>query len=195
MAQTGFRSHRLIPYDEEFRMMTLPTTTKGTALVFPGKGVKINHIHYWSGIFRSPTVENRRVPIRYDPYDAGVAYAYIGSRWVSCFSERYPAFRGRSEREMMLAAAEVRRRWRDHSRNLELTARKLADFVTSVEAEEVLLLQRLRDAEAKSMRHIAGGHPAQSRSAATHPYDGQMAPANGDPARYEPHVPELFEEY
>jgi len=195
MAQTGFRSHRSIPYDEEFRMMTLPTTTKGTALVFPGKGVKINHIHYWSSVFRSPAVENMRVPIRYDPYDAGVAYAYVGSRWVSCCSEHYAAFRGRSEREMMLAAAEVRRRWRDHSRNLELTARKLADFVTSVEAEELLLLQRLRDAEAKSIRHISAEHPAQSESAATRPDHGRMTSADGELARYEPHVLELFEEY
>ena len=176
-------------------MMTLPTTTKGTALVFPGKGVKINHIHYWSTAFRAPTVENARVPIRYDPYDAGVAYAYVGSRWVSCCSEHHAEFRGRSEREMMLAAAEVRRRWREHSRNLELTARKLADFVTSVESEESLLLQRLRDIEAKSIHYVAGDRLAHSESAAIGPDDGQMASANGEPGRSEPHLPELFEEY
>ncbi len=195
MANTGFRSHRSIPYDEEFRMMTLPTTTKRTALVFPGKGVKINYIHYWSSAFRAPTVENTSVPIRYDPYDAGVAYAYVGSRWVSCWSEHYAEFRGRSEREMMLAAAEVRRRWREHSRNLELTARKLADFVTSVESEESLLLQRLRDIEAKSIHHIVADHPDQSESAAIRPDNGQPASANREPERSDHHLPELFEEY
>ena len=72
MARTGSRSHRSIPYDEEFRMMTLPTTTKGTALVSPGKGVKINYLHYWSSVFRDPTVENTRVPVRYDPTTLGL---------------------------------------------------------------------------------------------------------------------------
>ena len=192
MARTGLRSHRSIPYDEEFRMMTLPTTTKGTALVSPGKGVKINCLHYWSRVFRGPTVENTRVPVRYDPYNAAVAYAYVGSRWVSCCSEHYGVFRGRSEREMMLAAAELRRQWRDHSRNLQLTARKLADFVASVEAEEALLIQRLRDAEAKHVYRAADGCPTQSGGDGLLPDDARPTPFKGEMA---PRAPELFEEY
>jgi putative transposase len=54
-------------------MMTLPTTAKGTAVVSVGKGVKINHLHYWSPVFRDPAVERTSVPVRYDPYDAGTA--------------------------------------------------------------------------------------------------------------------------
>ncbi len=54
-------------------MMTLPTTTKGTALVNVGKGVKINRLHYWSSVLRDPAVERTSVPVRYDPYDAGTA--------------------------------------------------------------------------------------------------------------------------
>src|SRR5262249_26101517 len=37
MATSGARTHRLIPYDEQFRMLTLPTTYKETATVSPGK--------------------------------------------------------------------------------------------------------------------------------------------------------------
>ena len=33
LSQLGERTHRRIPYDEEFRMFTLPTTRKGTAKV------------------------------------------------------------------------------------------------------------------------------------------------------------------
>jgi putative transposase len=81
---SGFRAERMIPYDQEFLMATLPTTPKGTAKVMPGRGVMINHIYYWSSSFQVPGVENQQVPIRYDPFDAGTAYAFIEGRWVRC---------------------------------------------------------------------------------------------------------------
>ncbi len=158
LERSGNRPHRQIPYDEEFRMMTLPTTTKGTALVNVGKGVKINRLHYWSSVFRDPAVERTSVPVRYDPYDAGTAFAYIGNRWVACYSEHFSSFHGRSEREMMIAAAELHKRYRDHSRQFKLTARRLADFVASAESEESLLVQRLQDAAARRI-HLDSGEP------------------------------------
>jgi putative transposase len=152
LERSGNRPHRQIPYDEEFRMMTMPTTVKGTALINTGKGVKINHLHYWSPVFRDPAVERTQVPVRYDPYDAGTAFAYVGNRWVTCYSEYFSLFHGRSEREMMIAAAELYKRYRDHSRQFRLTARRLADFVASAESEESLLVQRLQDAAARRIR-------------------------------------------
>jgi len=149
IARAGYRCHRTIAYDAEFQMMTLPTTDRGTALVSAGKGVKVHHLHYWSNAFRDPRVEQTRVPVRYDPYDIGVAYAYVGNRWVVCDSEHHATFRGRSEREVLLATAELRKRMQNHSRHLPLTARRLADFTESVESEEAFLLQQRRDAALK----------------------------------------------
>ena len=152
LERSGNRPQRHIQYDDEFRMMTLPTTARGAALVDSGKGVKINQLHYWSTVFRDPAIERTRVPVRYDPYDAGTAYAYVGNHWISCYSEHFSSFRGRSEREMMIATAELRKRSQDHSREFQVTARRLADFVASVEAEESLLIQRLQDAAARRIR-------------------------------------------
>lgn len=151
MAQGGQRPQRLIPYDESFRMLTLPTTRKGTAKVMPRLGVKINALCYWSDALLDPEVEKTQVPVRYDPFDAGVAYAFIKGRWVQCLSEHYAIFAGRSEREIQLATAELRKRHHLHSQQFTISARKLADFLTSLEAEEILLEQRLRDAEARGM--------------------------------------------
>jgi putative transposase len=41
--RSGERDSRYIAYNEEFLMQTLPTTTKGTAKIIPGRGVKLNH--------------------------------------------------------------------------------------------------------------------------------------------------------
>src|SRR6266446_3096118 len=93
-----------------FNCSLCPTTRKGTAKVRAGKGVKINHIYYWSEAFRSPNLERKNVEVRYDPWNAGIAYAYVGGRWVECKSQYWGILRGRSERELMLATRELRRR-------------------------------------------------------------------------------------
>lgn len=107
LQKTGERLHRGIPYDEEFLMATRPSTPKGSALVQPGQGIKVNYIYYWSDAFRNPTVEKTKVPVRYDPFDMGVAYAYVEGRWVKCISQYYSTFVGRSEKEVLLAAHEI----------------------------------------------------------------------------------------
>ena len=147
LLQSGFRTHRRITDDEPFRIGTLPTTRRGTAMVQPTTGVKINNIWYWADAFRQPGVERTRVPVRYDPFDAGVAYAYVQGQWVRCISEYYAQFQGRSEREIQLASAELRKRRQQHGQQSPISGGQLASFLTSLEAEELLHQQRRRDAE------------------------------------------------
>ena len=174
----GDRPHRLIPYDDDFILFTLPTTPKGTALVQPNLGVKINYLYYWAkgDAFRDPEVEKTRVSVRYDPYDVGHAYVFVKGRWVECISEHYARFKGRTEREVLLASEELRKRNRRHGQQFTLTAAKLAEFITSVEAEEALLDQRRHDEEARAVLSLmegTGAHageeevsiPTQERSA------------------------------
>ena len=150
---TGARANRMIPYDQTFLMATLPTTPRGTARVMPGRGVKINGMYYWAEAFRDPTLENHDISIRYDPFDIGTAYAFVNSRWTECHSEHYAVLHGRSQKEIMFASKEVRRRSQLHSRGrFTLTARKLAEFLASAENEEERLVQQLRDSEGKSIR-------------------------------------------
>ena len=149
--QSGHRLHRMVAYDEAFRLWTLPTTPRGTARVVPGKGVKIQHIFYWASALRDPEVEQSQVPVRYDPYDAGTAYAYVRKRWVQCISEHYGTLHGKSEREMLLATAELRRRAQQHTAQFTVTAKKLADFLTSTAGDRFLSTQRAHDREAKDV--------------------------------------------
>lgn len=151
LAITGQRPQRQIAYDQEFLIWTLPTTPKGTAKVSPGRGVKLNHVFYWSDALRDPATEGEQVDVRYDPFDAGIAYAYIGKRWVQCISEHYCSLKGKSERELMLATAELRKRAQNHAGQFTVTAKKLGDFLASIEAEESLRVQRLQDREAKNV--------------------------------------------
>ena len=156
----GFRPECRIPYNQDFIIATLPPARKGTAKVMPGRGVKVNHIYYWSPSFQDPAAENQQVAVRYDPFDAGTAYAYIGRRWIECHSEHYALLQGRSEKELKLASGEIRRRQQRHAQGLAVTAKKLGTFLHSVEADEVLLMQRLRDREGQAPRSAISGTAA-----------------------------------
>jgi putative transposase len=152
IATTGARPQRLIAYDREFLVHTLPTTHKGTAKIAPGRGVKIHNLYYWTDAFRVPDAENRQVPVRYDPFNVGTAYAFVNKQWTECHSEYFTVFHGRSEREIMLATQEMRRLSQCHSGEFTVTSRKLAEFLESVQAEELLLEQRLTDAETQERK-------------------------------------------
>jgi len=152
LSETGERRHRMIPYDEGFLIFTMPTTTRGTAKVMSGRGIKIHHVYYWCEAFRDPEVEGQQIAVRFDPFDAGVAYAFVHKQWIQCHSEYYTILKGRSEREIMLATQELHQRCHNHSAAFPVSARQLAEFLESVEAEEVLLSQRLNDLESKAIR-------------------------------------------
>ncbi len=151
ITRTGKRPHRYIPYDDDFLMWTLPTTPKGTAKLIAVRGIKIHHIFYWSDAFRDRQHEGTQLPVRYDPFDIGIAHAFVGKRWVRCYSEYCSVFHGRSEKELMIATKELRAIWASHSQQFSVSAKKLADFLESVEAEEVMLIQRLRDTEGRKV--------------------------------------------
>ncbi len=148
-------------------MLTLPTTQRGTAKLQPGRGVKLHYLYYWSDAFVDPGAEGTQVPVRYDPFDAGVAYAFVKKRWVRCISEHYARFARRSEREIQVASTELRRRQQRHGQRLPITARRLADFLASLEADEVVLEQRLRDAEARGVLDLLVGDRGIDNSAVT----------------------------
>ncbi len=171
IGQTGFRPNRLIPYDEAFRILTLPTSSKGTAKVIPNQGVKINHLYYWHQSFRNGSIEKTRVNVRYDPSDAGIAYAYVRGQWVRCISQYYSIFQGRSEREIQLATQELRQQHQQHSQKFTITAKALASFLEETQTAESILLQRLKDGEAKDILATISGHeeidPSSSQNTST----------------------------
>lgn len=157
MAQTGLREHRKIGYDEIFRILTLPTTRKETSMIVTNYGVKINNIFYWADVFDEPELQGIQVPVRYDPFDMGNAFAYVRGKWIPCQSECHWFFKGRTEREMQLASSEMRRRNRRLHENRTVNAKRLAEFVESLEEEEeslksyFLRMQRNRDLEQRAV--------------------------------------------
>jgi putative transposase len=155
----GRRGGDLIPFNDDFVYYTLPTTPKGTAKLDPILGVKIKNIYYRAkhNIFRkNRKLHKKQIPVRYDPFDVGHAYTYVNGEWVECLSEHHVQLRGRTEREIQVASEELRARHRRHGQQFNITAAKLAAFITSVEGQEALLTQRRKDIELRGVLTLMG---------------------------------------
>ena len=156
MSLGGNRSYRLVRYDELFKIITLPTTSKGIAKVQVGSGIKINYIYYWNDAFKDPGIENSSIPVRFDPYDLGVAYAFLHGRWVKCISQYYSIMKGRTEKELKIVASEIRQQNKKHSKTLYLNAKLIAKHIELMENSEKLLIQQMKDKEHKRCREAPG---------------------------------------
>jgi hypothetical protein len=64
--------------------------------------------------------------------------------------------RGRSEKEIMVATEDIHRQRSLQSRRSALNARKLAEFLQSLESKETLLVQRARDRKFSTSRRGCG---------------------------------------
>ncbi len=178
MSLGGERLSRYIPYKEEFLMATRPTTASGVAKVRPGAGIKIHYIYYWSDAFAHPEVERTKVPVRYDPFDVGVAYAYVQGRWVKCISQYYSIFEGHSEKELLLASSEIRRMRKSTRTITSVSAKRLADLIANAQEHETLLLQRLKDLEGKKVQNAL--HSAEAETEANDvPSQSELIPRLG----------------
>lgn len=156
LVTTGSRRMTYIAYDENFQMMSLPTTDKKTAKVQPSRGVKINYIYYWNEQFTDYRISGKQVPVRYDPYNLGYAYAFINGQWLKCISELHHIFKRRTEREIMVAVHELKQRNRINNRNVTITAKTIADFILSAEGRTLVELQRLKDAALHAKLYLMG---------------------------------------
>ena len=200
LSVSGARTHCTIDYDDTFRFFSLPTTPKGTAKVRPGCGVKINYLSYWSDEFRPSTIEHTQVPVRYDPFDISVAYAFVRGHWVPCISEYYLQFKDHSERELLLATAELRKRLQEQAKHEAITAKRLAEFLADARGHEAVLMQRQRDAEAQDVFAQMGGYRKEQpkQTASTPPMPSQSTQTLPESAEEEANVYaglEIYEEY
>lgn len=78
-------------------------------------------------------------------------------QWVRCISSHYQQFQGRLEKEVRLITAELIKRKRDQGKDLTVTDKELAQFLSSTEMKEGKFLeQRLRTVENKSVIQKSG---------------------------------------
>src|SRR5699024_3103302 len=120
--------------------MTLPSPKGKTRKVHPGKGIKLSYSYYWCDQFRNPKIENSQVEVKYDPFNIGIAYAYVGDQWVECQSEGYKYLYGKSEKQMKIITEEIRQKNKLYSQNNTVTAKMIAQYIINYKIKEEKLI-------------------------------------------------------
>jgi putative transposase len=140
---TGERRHRLLPYDWEFLILTMPSTKKGTAKVQNGGGVKINYDFYQCEELES--LVGARVEVRFDPLNIVYAYVRIKDKWVRCFCKNYQHLARMNERDRRLYSNTESQRKRIFSKGLRDRAleRALKSRKDKVKEEGLVEARRL----------------------------------------------------
>lgn len=152
LTQHGERAFQQLDYNT-FILQALPAPTHGHSRKVQPSGVKIEHIYYWHDLMYRPDILGTQVPVRYDPFNVGIAYAYLDKTWVRCTSEHYATFHNRTEQELQIAREEMVASYRERGRAIgTLNARLLADFLERTTSSERLLRQQQCDDAMQSIR-------------------------------------------
>lgn len=158
MQLAGLRIHRLIPYSEEFLLLTCPTTRTGCAKLDRARGIVVNGLRYNHPLMRSTPDVGKCVPVRYEPFDMSRAYAFVEGQWLPCTADAFLQVQGRSEREWQLILDEWREHMRQHGRKrVTINGPLLAQFLEEIATEEHLLLQQQRDQDGQAIREAIVG--------------------------------------
>jgi putative transposase len=159
LAKGGERSNRGIAYDDVFLKETMPTSRSEKGKIQKGKGIKLFGHYYQNDIFASRELVGQSVPIRYDPFDIGVLYAFVQNQWLPCQSQFYAQLSGRSERELAIITAELRKSAKADEESRGLSAARLAAFLEKAEGHQAWSLQRLKDLESHPILDTLAGGP------------------------------------
>ncbi|MBS2970531.1 DDE-type integrase/transposase/recombinase [Metabacillus sp. KIGAM252] len=166
---SGKRDHEYIPYDPLFEILTLPSTKNGEVVIHTNTGVKINYLYYWNDVFKNPELVKTKVKVRYDPFNMGIAYAYVNKKWVKCISEYYSIFKDLSEKEIRFITTELRKIKKDNSKNYSINASKIAAFINNMEDNIQFEMLQSKANELKKVTNNNYDHVAPEPQFKSHP--------------------------
>ena len=154
MAETGMRLHRIVRFDRRFLIETCPAPdASGTRIVDGQRGVKINHIWYWTDAFRGVALDKEPIDIRIDPWDVRFVYALVNDQWQQCVSKlawrlrQYTVIELRYAFEVLAKENNIKKKDLSPERIAEwmkvLDARNFDDRLKEQQNEARLLYERL----------------------------------------------------
>lgn len=107
--KAGARAFRGIALTPAFKALTALVPRRTPRAKVSRDGVRVNNLDYWCDAFRQPGVEGSYVDVRYEPFNARIAYARVNKVWHACVAQ-YRELEGRTDKELIAASVELRAR-------------------------------------------------------------------------------------
>ncbi|KOP79888.1 hypothetical protein AMS60_16195 [Bacillus sp. FJAT-21945] len=147
---SGERKDFYIRYDNLFEILTLPSTKTGEATI-QQSGIKINYIYYWNIEFKSKHHLKQKVKVRFDPFNIGIAYAYVNKRWIKCVSQHYSELSKLTLKELKFITSEIKKSKQNHAKKHSISAQKIAKFIKGLESNEQYSAIKAKEEEMKKV--------------------------------------------
>lgn len=108
LVETGVRRNRWVQFDHTLMIETSPGP-KGidTRIIDGQRGVKVNHIWYWTDAFANARWRGKSVTVRIDPWDIRKIYVLLGNHWHCCVSKLVFALKRYTSVELQYAYVEL----------------------------------------------------------------------------------------
>lgn len=147
MAETGMRLHRIVLFDRRFLIETCPAPdAQGTRIINGQRGVKINHIWYWSNAFRAAVLDKKPVDVRIDPWDVRFVYALVDEQWQKCESKLAWRLRQYTAIELRCAFEELAKEHKVMKK--DLSPERIAEWIKVLDARN--FDERLREQQSEA---------------------------------------------
>lgn len=180
MAASGTRPHRIVTLTRDFLILTCPMVGRqGTRTVDRQRGVKVNdRFYYWCPEMANPQVAGKKIPVRYDPWNASTVYVQIDKRWQPAICKSLAALGAMTETERVVLSEEFTT---THPRitNDELSVQRLSEFLRTFTPDGALAVQLQRQEENRHLYHHLG--LASVSPAETHLRLEQLSSVSNDP--------------
>lgn len=143
---TGVRAHRIVTYSRDFKILTCPSVERQFRQIDRQRGIKLHsNFWFWCEEMRHPTMQGRRVHVRFDPWDASTVFVHIDQRWVPARCKALSGIESMTEDERRLYAEEMRASQlvkKDES----VTAQRLSEFISTFTPKD--LTQKILEKQA-----------------------------------------------
>lgn len=151
MRESGRREQTHILFNRDFLIATCPPVDRtGTRDVNRQRGVKVGDRFYWSEAFRSSNVAGKKLPVRYDPWDASSVYVWVKDQWHQAVCRTLLGLGQMTEVEQKLLSQEFGRRTKTKEADPHARQR-LREFLQVFTPKGAMAMELERQAENKSL--------------------------------------------
>jgi len=148
LIETGVRRNRWVRYDNTFMIETCPSVDQtGSRVVDSQRGIKINHVWYWTEAFRNANWGGKSIDVRIDPWDVRYCYVLLENQWHRCISKLSTYLKGYTEVELRYAFEELAKKHGIKKR--ELTPERIAEWARVLDARNFDSELRQQQAETR----------------------------------------------
>ncbi|RAN48605.1 hypothetical protein RB25_09680 [Herbaspirillum rubrisubalbicans] len=156
LRSSGIRETRIWTWAPYLGLLCLPEVKGVTRRIDAGRGINFRGTYYYHPKFADPALADKRVCVKYDPFDFSVVFAKWDDEWYLCRCPAAAQLVGRTEKEIRIISMEqdaLRNNPAAEAENRVKVGRNLIEISRS----ERQLTQQKRDAEKQAADDLLEG--------------------------------------